>query len=180
MAIEHIGEGTFIDTERVDAPEGARQANIYVYAFFRSLEHVSYGLMLCDRTCADDEIDRQQVGQYGMEPLARYWQFDDAINEIESERSRRGEDPLWVFEEDSLVEVSTEQQYRKALTTLELDVGDWEGPGLYDFRVEPPTYSGTVEEYELESLHDAADQAFDFMFQGEEWHDAYRTLAEKD
>lgn len=175
MAIEHIGEGTFFDTELVDAPEGAPQANIYPYAVFRSLEHVSFGLMLCGRSCADDEIARQEVGQYGMEPLARYWEFREALRAIESERGRGG-----MFEDEPFVEVRTEREYKEALKALGLDESDFEGNGLYDFRDEPPTFVESVENYELEELERAADEALDFMFQGEEWEDVYRDLAEED
>jgi hypothetical protein len=55
--------------------------------------------------------------------------------------------------------------------------GDWQGKGLYDFRDDPPSFQGSVEDYELEEMKRAAEEAFDFMFQGDEWEDAYRELA---
>ncbi len=175
MTIKHIGEGVFIDTERVDAPEEAPQANIYPYAIFRSLEHVEYGLMLTDGGARAGEIDRVEVGAYDMEPLAHYWEFNHALSAIEETKGPRS-----MFEEDPLVEVTSKGDYDEALKALSIEDSDWDGPGLYDFRDSPPTYSGTIEEYELEELEYAADNAVDFMFQGEEWEDAYKQLAEEE
>jgi len=178
MAIKHTGSGHFIDTDPVDPPKGAADpdVHIYPYADFRSLEHVSYGLVRTHGGPEDEEIDSVEVGEYGMEPLAPFHEFKIALDSIDSK---------FVFEEVPLVEVETEEQYNEALDALaeeedEDEEGDWEGPGLYDFRDSPPSYSGTVEEYELEELERAADDAFGFMFQGEEWHEAYKDLAEGD
>lgn len=174
--IIHVGNAVFIDTERVDPPEGAPEANIYPYASFRSLEHVEYGLRLMTGGPTSEEIDSEKVGEYGMEPLSSYWDFSDALDAIE-----RGS--KYAFEEVPYVEVTTEEQYNEALDALELeeDEGDiFGGPGLYDFRDSPPSYQGTVEENELEDMESAADDAFEFMFQGEEWEEAYRKLAEEE
>ena len=173
MAIEHVGQGTFIDTERVDPPEGAPRANIYAYAFFRSLEHVEFGLTLTEGGPRAEELDVYKVGQYGMEPIATFWEVGHAIDAIEREKDVR------YFEDDPFVEVTSEADYIAVLDALDVEESAWEGPGLYDFRDAPPTYAGSVEDYELEEMKDAADQAFDFMFQGEEWEDAYRDLAER-
>ena len=175
MTIKHIGEGVFVDTERVDAPEGAAQANIYPYAAFRSLEHVEYGLLLTDGGARAGEIDRVEVGAYGMESLAHYWEFNHALIAI-----GETEGPRSMFEDAPLVEVTSKNDYDEALKALSVEDSDWDGPGLYDFRDSPPTYSGTIEEYELEELERAADDAVDFMFQGEEWEDAYKQLAEEE
>lgn len=177
MAIKHTGNAHFIDTDPVEAPEGAPQVpDVYSYADFRSLEHVSYGLVRTTGGWNGDEIDSVEVGQYGMEPLSQFWEFSDAIKEIESGGST-------LFEDVPYVEVETEEQYNEVLDALELEEdeeGDWQGPGLYDFRDNPPSYQGTVEENELEDMERAADDAFDFMFQGEEWEGVYKELAESD
>lgn len=178
MAIEHTEGGTFIDTDPIAAPDGTPDdpdVRIYPYAYFRSLEHVAYGLYRTAGGPKDEEIDSVEVGEYGMEPLAQYWEFGDALKEVE-----RGS--KYAFEETPFVEVETEEQYDEALDALadeedEDDEGDWQGPGLYDFRDYPPSYQVTVEEDELRAMEDAADQAFDFMFQGDEWKDAYNELA---
>jgi hypothetical protein len=182
--IIHVGDGTFVDTEEVAAPDGTKDApdvHIYAYATFRSLEHVAYGLMRTKGGPKDEEIDSVAVGQYGMEPRAPYWELTDALYELERERKPR--ERRWIFEEVSLVEVRDEEDYAEAIKALGLkdDEGHWEGPGLYDFRDDPPTRQyKDVEEYELESLEYEADQAFEFMFQGDEWEDAYRELAADD
>jgi len=178
--IIHTGGGIFVDTEPVAAPDGMEDdpaVRIYAYAKFRSLEHVSYGLHRTDGGPEDDEIDSEKVGEYGMEPIAAYHQFNDALREIRKEKRK------WMFDEVSYVEVTSEDDYDEAVDALDpdfIDKGDptgWEGPGLYDFRDDPPTFQGSVEDYELDEMKDAADQAIEFMFQGEEWEDAYRELA---
>jgi hypothetical protein len=174
MAVEHTGSAHFIDTERVEAPEDAPQANIYPYAYFRSLEHVAFGLYRTAGGPHDEEIDSEQVGSYGMEPLNPYWEFGDALAEIDSK---------YAFEEVPYVEVISKEEYIEALEALdapEEDEDGWEGAGLYDFRDSPPSYMGTVEANELKDMERAADDAFEYMFQDDEWEEAYRKLAEND
>ena len=178
MAIKHLGSGYFIDTDPIEPPKGVSapaEGRIYAYASFRSLEHVSYGLTL--RTDPDQpEIDSIEVGEYGMEPVSQYQEFRDALHEIE-----RGS--KHAFEEVPYVEITSEDEYNEALDALEIEEGEgdlFDGPGLYDFRDSPPTYQGTVEENELTDLEHAADEALDFMFQGEEWEESYADLAEEE
>ena len=173
--IIHTGNGVFVDTEPVAAPEGIEDdpnVHIYAFAFFRSLEHVRYGLFRTEGGPQDKEIDSEDVGQYGMEPLNPYWEFADAIKELEagSEHS---------FEETPAVEVTSKEDYDEALDELDIahEDGDWQGPGLYDFRDEPPSFFGTTEDMELDDMERAADDAFEFMFQGDEWEEAYKNLA---
>jgi len=171
-----IGNGVFVDSEPIDGPEGAHAPNIYAYASFRSLEHVAFGLMRTTGGPDGEEIDSVEVGGYGMEPIAPYWDVRDAIKDGDSK---------YAFEEVPLVEVTSKEDYDDALDAVfDVDPMDvdtaWEKPGLYDFRDDPPTYQGSVEDYELESLKDAADQAFEFMFQGDEWEEAYRKLASEE
>jgi hypothetical protein len=169
-----MGDGFFVYSEPVDAPKGVKAAaNIYAYAQFHSLERVSYGLMLTTDGPKAKEIDNAKVGAYGMEPLALYMDFRDALEDIESEREFRS------FEEVPYVEVTKQKDYEVVLDLLDRTPpdGDWQGKGLYDFRDDPPSFQGSVEDYELEEMKRAAEEAFDFMFQGDEWEDAYRELA---
>lgn len=172
--IVHVGGGVFVDTEPVDPPDGVdppKGGNVYAYASFRSLEHVSYGLFRTTGAFDAEETDSETVGSYGMEPIATYWDFNDALESV-------GE--KFAFEENPFVEVTSKKQYDEALSALDgaQEDGAWDKPGLYDFRDDPPTYVETVEEYEENSMRDAADQAIDFMFQGDDWEAAYRELAE--
>lgn len=169
------GNGTFIDSEPLAAPDGMPDdpdVHIYAYASFRSLEHVSYGLFRTTGGPKDKEIDSVKVGEYGMEPIASFWEFKDALEDIGSK---------YAFEENPLVEVTSKKDYDEALEALDIDLEDgiWEKPGLYDFRDDPPSFSGSVEDYELEEMERAADDAFESMFQGDEWEDAYRELTEE-
>jgi hypothetical protein len=147
------GDGMFIDPEPVAAPDGMPDAHVYAYAQLHSLERVSYGLLLTTGGPEGEEIESMKVGAYGMEPLAPFWEFGDALKELERDGS---------FEEVPLVEVTSNEEYNEA--------------GLYDFRDDPPTYAGTVEEYEQEEMANAADEAIDFMLQGDEWKEIYREL----
>lgn len=182
MAIKHVNSGLFIDTDPVDPPEGQdepAEGHIYAYAIFRSLEHVSYGLTLKESP-EGDEIDSIEVGEYGMEPLASFWEYADALDAI-----RRSGGKTHVFEDEPFVEVESMEDYSEAIFELSGgkeeatgdDLENWQGPGLYDFRDNLPSYQGTVEENELEELERAADEAFDFMFQGDEWKESYAELA---
>jgi hypothetical protein len=180
--IEHIGNGVFVDLDPVDSPDGAADPDvrIYAYAEFRSLEHVSFGLARTGssgfrtRTKGKESFnDYEEVGEYGMEPLNPFMYFDDAMEDV-----RRGS--KFAFEEVPFVEIESEEQYEEALDALDVEGHPWEGPGLYDFRDSPPSFAGTVEDSELEAMEYAADDALDFMFQSDEWEEAYARLAEEE
>jgi len=159
-----VGDDMFVDMDPIEAPEGMPAARIFAYAQFHSMERVSYGLMLTKGGPEDEEIESMKVGSYGMEPLAPFREFNDAMDALDREES---------FEEVPLVEIESQDDY----DTLGFDESQWEKPGLYDFRDDPPTYAGTVEDYEHEEMERAAEEAIDFMFQGDEWEDVYRELA---
>jgi hypothetical protein len=53
------------------------------------------------------------------------------------------------------------------LLEISKDESAWEKPGLYDFRDSPPTYSYSVDDYERESMKDAAERAIEDMFSSE-------------
>lgn len=159
------GDGMFIDPEQLEG-----SAHIYAYAQLHSLERVSYGLMLTTGGPEDEEIESMKVGGYGMEPLAPFWEFGDALKAVKQKGA---------FEEVPLVEVESEEDYLEVLKVLRKgkNADEWKGSGLYDFHDIPPTYAGQVEEYELDEMRNAAEQAIDFMFQGDEWEEIYRELA---
>ena len=174
MSIEHIGGGTFVDSDPSQSPDHKSAGHdIYPYAYFRSLEHVAFGLRRTDGGPKGSEIASVEVGAYGMEPLVQYWDFGDALEEVKVSDARGA------FEEVPLVEVDSKADYDRALFEMDIEPrdGDWKKSGLYDFRDSPPTYSGTVEDYELEEMERAADDAFDFMYQGDEWKEVYEKLA---
>jgi hypothetical protein len=185
MTIEQTENGIFIDTEPVAAPDGSEAGpgvHIYAYARFRSLEHVAFGLYRTTGGPEDEEIDSEGVGQYGMEPIATYWEFNDALKELEG-------DSHHAFEEEPFVEVDSEDSYNEACEALGYEdtygsdgawPSDYKEPGLYDFRDDPPSYVSSVEDYEVSEMKNAAERAFDFMFQSDEWEDAYRELAAGD
>ena len=108
--IEHIGNGVFIDLEPVDSARGRRRSFDRAHLRlrrFRSLEHVSYGLMLTAGDPRGVKIDSTEVGEYGMEPLSQFWQFKDALEEIE--RDRKGG-----FEDVPYVEIETEEAVQRS------------------------------------------------------------------
>ena len=173
MKLLHVGGGTFVDETPSKAPSRApERTDIYPYARFRSLEHVSFGLRRTTGGPKGVVVEERRVGDYGMEPLARFWDFKDALSAL-----KKGE--RWAFEEEPFVEITSEAKYDEVLRASGLDLrdGEWKGPGLYDFRDSPPIFSCTAEDYELEELESAGDDAIDFMYQGDEWEDAYRELA---
>ena len=91
------GEGTFIDPEPLAPPDGTPDdpnVHVYAYAHFSSLERVSYGLRRTKGGPEDEEIESVKVGTYGMEPLAQFWEFDDALKELEREHHGFEEVPL--------------------------------------------------------------------------------------
>jgi hypothetical protein len=167
MKLIDAGDGMFIDPQPVAGPVNA---NIYAYAQLHSLERVSYGLMLTKGGPEDEEIESMKVGGYGMESLAPFWEFGDALKVLKQKGA---------FEEVPLVEVESEEDYLKVLKVLRKgkNADEWKGSGLYDFHDTPPTYAGQVEEYELDEMRDAAEQAIEVMFQGDEWENICRELA---
>jgi hypothetical protein len=111
----------------------------------------------------DEILARKKIGWTDSAgSFAQYWDFRDALDSV-------GE--KYVFEEDPFVEVSEEDDYNEALEAMEIPLkdGEWVKAGLYDFRDHPPTYSGTVETYERESMKYEAERALEDMFESDEW-----------
>lgn len=67
MAIVDAGEGTFLDTDPVTAPEGTPGGHVYAYAHFVSLDRISYGLRRTAGGPLDREIESVKVGSYDIE-----------------------------------------------------------------------------------------------------------------
>ena len=193
MALAHVGGGNFLDLNEVEDPNrqrrlGGRRAHLipYVgkkeevhvnaYVTFVSLFRIYYGLQRTVGGPRTEVIERVNVGTFERdESVAPYWYLSDAMSELERGEDRRS----WAFEEVPYVEVDDKEDYDEVLRLMEIasEDGAWEKSGLYDFRDEPPSYSGTVEEYEIDSMKYEAEQTLDYMFQGDEWKEAYETLA---
>jgi hypothetical protein len=170
-----------------DWVEEARGTHIYAYVKFRGMSRLVYGLMLTTGGPRDEALDDVTVGSFEMsESIAPYWEFHDALKEMdrtlerESRRSER-ERLSSLFEEVSMVEVGSKGDYNDALHVmgLEPDDGSWEKPGLYDFRDSPPTYSGTLEDYQRESMKYEAEQAIESLWDSGELEAACETLVLK-
>jgi len=153
----------------------ARGTRIYAYVWFHSLFRLSYGLIMTTGGPLDEIVTHEEIRDVELESsVAPYWEFRHAFN---MGRLLRAIDRS-SFDEEPYVQVNDEDEYNHALLALDLSVDDskWEKPGLYDFRDEPPTYSGSVEEYERESMRLEAEQTLDYMFQGDEWKKACAAL----
>jgi hypothetical protein len=143
--------------------EEARATRIYAYVDFRGLSSLTYGLMITVGGPRDEILARKKIGWTDSGwSFAQYWDFRDALDSVGKK---------YVFEEDPFVEVSEEDDYNEALEAMEIPLkdGEWVKAGLYDFRDHPPTYSGTVETYERESMKYEAERALEDMFESDEW-----------
>jgi len=161
----------------------ASGTRIYAYAHFLGLYRLSYGLVMTTGGPRDRVVATEEIRSYEVENPAPRWEFYDALKELKYAVVEKGPDSprlLAIFEESPLVEVSNKDEYDEALavTGLSPEDGSWEKAGLYDFTNTPPTYSGTVEAYERESMRYEAERVLDYLFQGDEWMDACKTLLE--
>lgn len=164
--------------------EEARSTRVYAYVEFSGgLMHVYYGLMLTSGGPRDEILSSEQVGTYETNEIANYWYFSDAIKLL----GKGAEPDEHAFEEQPFVEVTDEDEYDEAFEFLETSPGPhhrrnnrmWKKPGIYDFRDSPPTYVSSKEDYERESMKEAAERALEDMFSGEEWESACVTLLEE-
>ena len=68
--IVDAGEGTFLDTDPVTAPEGTSEGrHVYAYAHFLSSDRISYGLRRTTGGPLDQEIDSVKVGSYELNEI---------------------------------------------------------------------------------------------------------------
>lgn len=158
--------------------EEARGTRIYAYVEFHSTSRLSYGLMLTEGSPKDSVVAWEEVGTLEMDNLAPYWGWRQARREIEQKSYLR---PHMMFDEEPMVEVSDKEEYDEALVAMniELSEGAWKKPGLYDFRDSPPTYSGTIEDYEREAMKYEAERTLEYMFDGGNLEDACDALLAK-
>lgn len=162
--------------------EEARTTRIYAYVDVHGTSRLSYGLLMTTGGPRDAVIASKEMRTLELENVAPYWQFYDAIKEMQRSASAgiltSFDEPLG---ENPLVDVSDKDEYDEALALMNMspEDGKWKKPGLYNFEESPPTYSGTVEDYEHESMKYEAEQALEYMFQGDEWEEICETLLEK-
>lgn len=192
MGFKFKGAGVVVDTDPIDLSDVSakewsprlRDVRAYGYVRFYSFERADYGVFISTEGPKGEWKESAAVGNTRFDGIAPYGTFGDAIGEVNDKS---------MFEEVPLVEVLLEEDYAKAvlaqlgenlddpgswkLTSLqEVKDGDWEGPGLYDFRDKPPTFSGTVDEYEVADMEFWAEDTLDYMYQGDEWKSTLRTL----
>ena len=205
MAVVDVFKGgLFLDKEAIE-PQAIMDAapkewfpslsrfKIYGYVEFPSLERAYFGLAAVRGEPSHRWEASVVVGQTEMEVAAPLVDFGDALRHLKEESDH-------VFEEYPFVEVTSKADYNRALAII-IDVVDpqtsvkawspsvkkkleraslWEGPGVYDFRDEPPTRSyESVEAYEGLSYADEAEQFLEYMFQGDEWKEALRNLIQE-
>jgi hypothetical protein len=172
MSLVYIGGATFVDDDPIAKTAEGHQ--VYAWVEFATAERAYYGLSLHETDYKSRKIDSIQVGvQTFSEPVGVASEFEEALDALE-----RG--AKYVFEEYPAVEINSEADYKRVLEAqgLEEDEGDWQGPGIYDFRDTPPSFIGTTEEYEIEQMKFWADSVLDYMFQGDEWKEALAELLE--
>jgi hypothetical protein len=177
MALQHVGGGRFVDdplTEdevRRAAPKEwtprLRGLQVRPWIEFVTLETARYGLLLSD--LEGREIDSEKVGRETFtDPIAPLTLFQEAFDLVRRESRLLDEYPF--------VEVETQEQYDLVREAQAVGESEWEGPGVYDFREQPPTrHAESVEAYELEGMEFWAGEVLEGMFQGDEWK---RTLLE--
>jgi len=154
--------------------EEASATRVYAYVSFRNLYRGSYGLVLTAGGPRDKILDEEDIGQIDRdESLAPYWEFNDALRELET---RSYTSIRHIFDDKPYVEVTDKEDYDEALTQLGFSMdGEWEKPGLYDFRDQPPTYIGTVKSYEQDSMIHEAEFYIDMIYDSD-WQSACRSL----
>jgi hypothetical protein len=155
----------------------ASGTHVYAFVDFHGLYRLTYGLMMTTGGPRDPVVAVEGIGQSELESLVQYWEFSDALKEIKQNARMK---IAWAFEEIPLVEVGDKEEYDEALAAMGISIADgaWEKSGLYDFRDSPPTYSGSVEDYERECMKYEAEQTLEYLFQGDEWMSACKTLLE--
>lgn len=196
MALVYVGEATFVDKDPVDVEAHAprlwsprsKGPSVYWYVKFPSLERAEYGLALLNKGPRSKWIDHEEVREvtFDSSAIAPLNDFKDAVGYLgEEDKSRH------VFEEFPYVEVTSEEDYRKALAaslgigrgprdwspndekTLD-DESNWKGPGVYDFR-DMTRHAKSVEEYEKDSMEYWANDVLDAAFD-DDWEPKLETL----
>ncbi len=200
MSVVHVSGALFMDSGAISAEDILTEApkdwfpglslfNIYPYGEFSSLERAYYGLAAVKGEPASKWLASAATGTMEMENPAPLTEFSEALELLEEERDH-------LFEDSPFVEVKREEDYNRALAViLNLEIprsikawspiikkklereSSWMGPGVYDFRDEPPSHhADTVAAYEIEGLGFEADNIIEYMFQGDEWKNTLREV----
>jgi hypothetical protein len=158
--------------------EEARATRIYAYVEFYGRSRMTYGLMKTAGGPRDKVLDSEEIETVGLsDDFATFQDFPSALDELRK-AGRQGSSPY--FEDVPFVLVEKKRDYDEALKALGIapEDGAWEKAGLYDFRDEPPTFGWTEEDYLSQSMRDEAEQAFDMMYQDDEWQHVCERLLE--
>ena len=161
MSIEHISGTLFMDSDAISAEDilteapkdwfpGLSSLNIYPYVEFSSLERAYYGLAAVKGNPTSKWISSAMTETMLIQDPAPLTDFGEALVMLEQERDH-------LFEEFPFVEVTNEDDYNRVLAMIinvpvPKSVKDWSpiikkkleresswmGPGVYDFRDEPP------------------------------------------
>jgi len=174
MAIKHVGNAVFIDTDPIE-----EYPNVFSWVEFPTLEWARYGLSLMEGNDPEGkEIDSVEVGSTSFSPdaIAPQTLFEEAIEEL-------GSGKFLSIEEFPMVEVTDESQWKEVQEIMAKKEPDteppaWEGPGIYDFRELHKAYD-SVEAYELDGLTYWADDTIGFMFQGDEWKSSLKEMLDR-
>lgn len=168
-----------------DWVELAKGTHIYAYVEFTSGDHLIYGLVRTTGGPKDRILDRKEIGGWEFAG-APYWEFYDAYKAMDATLSRESRHSerqriSFLFADNPMVEVREEGDYEDTLKLLDLSpkANGWEGPGLYDFRDSPPSYSGSLLNYTREAMKEAAATAIQDMWDNESWEPACEILVER-
>jgi len=122
MTIVHIPDtATFIDDKPVE-----EHPEIHPYVEFPSLERASYGFAHVEKAGRRYKVlDSREVGETGFEPIALFFEFRDALGELENrlyaeEAGKTLHGPWWsIFEESSMVLIDDKREYDDAMKVAE-------------------------------------------------------------
>jgi hypothetical protein len=147
-------------TRRIRAwVDEARGTHVYRYVRFHG-DYVTYGLVLTAGGPEDKAIARERIGEHYLpDDFIRYWKSSDAIRDIANHYPKHA----WLFEESPFVNIESKGDYDAAIFELNIEGGGWRKPGLYDFRDEPPSYHGTVDEYVRDAVRAEAEDVLSSM-----------------
>jgi hypothetical protein len=167
--------------------ELAKGTHIYAFVEFTGGDrsHLTYGLVRTTGGPKDAIIDRKEIGGWEFAG-APYWEFYDAYKAIDASLSRESRHSerqriSYLFADNPMVEVREEGDYEDALKLMGLSpkASGWKGPGLYDFRDSPPSYSGSLRDYARETMKSEAERALQDMWISESWEAACEILVER-
>lgn len=174
-------------TERLRAwVEEAKSGHIYAYVQFYSVFRFSYGLIMTTGGPRDRLIATEEIGENEIDNVRPKWDFSDAIRAARmmgraGGLGTRAAKVRGYFEEKPMVEVDNENEYDQVLVAMDISLEDgaWEGPGIYNFHNSPPSYQGTLDDYEREAMMEEAEATLATLFASEDVRYACETLLKK-